>query len=668
MSRAYSDINHRRDIDGLRALAALSVVASHTVPRIVLGGGAGVDMFFVLSGFLISGIILRALVRDEFSFATFYARRIRRIFPALIVVLVTVWALGGVLLLPDEYRRLGKDIASAATFTLYIFWGLETNLSFDIDLGGNFLTQLWSLGVEEQFYLVWPLFVLLIYKFSKSKLSHVAVGVTAAAVASFGLSAVSDRLWLGFALVPWRCLYELCLGGLLSVVQIGAFPTLRRLVDRVKRNPLVGAWVCNANILSLVGAALLIYSILNDPATELFSNSWTLPPAVGTLLLLSSGSQSFVGRRLFGSAGMVFFGLISYPLYLWHFPLLFLFFALTWGHTPSPGQMLVLVLSTAAVLAFLTYKYLEIPIRVSPMRTRTVAILCSAMILCGLIGIVTFYGGVHPVSYFMRGDLALPASEDWFRAFGGNSWTQFQEKPLVLGDGEPDVLFMGDSNMQQYYPRIQKLFSDGKTPPHRAAVFITRFGCVPGAGMTLGQDEPDLSGCRRYMQEAIGYAERPNIDSVVIAGCWYGSFSEWSYYFDHGDRSPLNPSTDSELKGLKRMIDSLVRSGKRIYLVLNIPVGKGLDPRARAYWYGETPLSLKKSEVTATLEPIDSKLRTIADEAGASVIDPLEFLCETTQCPVVGNDGKSMYHDMWHLRPSYVRDKVMFLDKILYTH
>src|SRR5579884_2402438 len=198
ISRANSDIDRRRDIDGLRALAALSVVASHTVPRIVPGGGAGVDMFFVLSGFLISGIIIRALVKGEFSFSSFYARRIRRIFPALIVVLVTVWALGSVLLLPDEYRRLGKDVATAATFTLYIFWGLETSLPFDIDLGGNFLTQLWSLGVEEQFYVVWPLFVLVIYKLSNSRLSHVAVGVTAAAVGSFGLLTVSDRLSLGF--------------------------------------------------------------------------------------------------------------------------------------------------------------------------------------------------------------------------------------------------------------------------------------------------------------------------------------------------------------------------------------------------------------------------------------------------------------------------------------
>jgi peptidoglycan/LPS O-acetylase OafA/YrhL len=163
-TQAGRDISHRPDLDGLRALAAVSVLAFHSMYQTVPGGGQGVDMFFVLSGFLISGIILRALIAESFSFSDFYARRIRRIFPALIVVLLTVWIVGSLILLPDEYRRLGKDVATSAVFSLYIFWGLETNLSFDMDVGGNLLSQLWSLGVEEQYYLLWPLFLLILYK------------------------------------------------------------------------------------------------------------------------------------------------------------------------------------------------------------------------------------------------------------------------------------------------------------------------------------------------------------------------------------------------------------------------------------------------------------------------------------------------------------------------
>ena len=666
-SRTYvvPDSGHRRYIDGLRALAALSVIAVHTAPQFLPGGGAGV--FFVLSGFLISGVIVRGLVQGAFSFSNFYSRRILRIFPSLIVVLVTVWAVGGIFLLPDEYRRLGKDVATAATFTLYNFWWSETNLSFDIDLGGNFLTQLWSLGVEEQFYLIWPISLLLIYKFSKAKVSYVAIGIAMMTIGSFSMLALSDRLSRGLSLVPWLGIYQLSIGGLLSVVQIGDFPAVRLLTSRIRNIPNVGSRICNENFVSAVAAVLLLYSILSDPAKELFPYShYTGAPTVGTLLLLASGPQSFVGRKLFGSDGMVFFGIRTYPLYLWHFPVLFLVFAITWGHTPSQLSMFVIVLLISTVLASLTYKYIESPIRCGPRRASTFAILIGGMLFCGLIGVATFDGAIRPVSYFSRGDLALPTSEDWLLGSGGHSWTQFQEGPLILGNGVPHVLFMGDSNMQQYYPRVKELLSNGKVAQYQAAVFLTRYGCVPGAGIDLGTSDPDLSGCGKFTRDAIAYAERPNIDTVVIAGCWYGGYSDWGYYFDHGDRGPLRSSIDAELRGLTGMMDGLVRSGKHVYLILNIPVGKGLDPRARAYWYGETPVAVTKGEVAASLEPVDSKLRRIAKEASASVIDPLEFLCDTTQCPAVSNEGKSIYHDMWHLRPSYVRDKVTFLDKLLH--
>jgi SGNH domain (fused to AT3 domains) len=271
---------------------------------------------------------------------------------------------------------------------------------------------------------------------------------------------------------------------------------------------------------------------------------------------------------------------------------------------------------------------------------------------------------IHPLSHFTRGDLALAGSEDWLSKSGGE-WTQFPKNPQILGSGEAHVLFMGDSNMQQYFPRIQKIFADRKVASNHAVMFVTRFGCVPVAETALDPNDPDLSGCRRYVHDVIRYAERPEISTVVIAGCWYGEFSDWSYYFDHGDRAPLRESTDSELKGLKELVARLVRSGKRVYLVLNIPVGKGLDPRARAYWFGETPSALNRREMVETLEPIDSKIRGIANEVGASVIDPLLYLCDGTQCPVIAEDGTSMYHDMWHLRPSYVRERVGYLDEIL---
>lgn len=656
----YLDVNHRRDIDGLRALAALSVIAVHT--GIIPGGGTGVDIFFVLSGFLISGIILRGSIRDQFSFSDFYARRIRRIFPALVVVLLTVWAVGNVVLLPDDYHRLGKDILTSATFSLYIFLGLETHLPFDPDVGGDMLTHLWSLGVEEQFYLVWPLLLVCVYRFARSRLSYLAVGVAGTALVAFALFVVEDRLPPSLALAPWRGLYELSLGGLLAVLQLGDFPLLRKIVTSVKNVPTLGRWALNANLWTLIATMFLIYALLHDPARQLFHNSWSIAPTLGTLLLLLSGSQSTIGRRMFASRGMVFFGLISYPLYLWHYPVLVFTTVLTWGHLPSPLDTLLLVLSISTALAFLTYKYIEIPIRQSPRRASTIVSLCTAISLTGLLGLATLAGLIRPVSYLTGGDLALTTSEDWLSASNSTSWTQFQDQPLVLGSGRPRALFIGDSNMQQYYPRIRALLLDHKSL-HQAVAFITRFGCVPGA-----ETVSDSSGCGKYIHDAVAYASESHVDTVVISACWYGYFSDMQWIRGFGKRNPLKPSAEPAMENLKRIMNGFVGSGKHVYLVLNIPVGFGLDPRARAYWHGAPPVSLSKREVTAVLEPVDSQLRRVAAEVGATVIDPLDYLCNPLHCPVVSNDGKSLYRDLWHLRPSYVRNDVTFLDEVVLEH
>lgn len=231
----------------------------------------------------------------------------------------------------------------------------------------------------------------------------------------------------------------------------------------------------------------------------------------------------------------------------------------------------------------------------------------------------------------------------------------------------PHVLFIGDSNMQQYYPRIKKVVSSSATSS-QAAVFMTRYGCIPGADISSGEEERTGSSCREFTNDVIEYAGKPSIDTIVISGCWYGYFSELVTLDDYGKKSALKPSTEAALNGLRAMMDGFTKSGKRVYVVLNIPVGLGLDPRARAYWPGKSPSSLNRRDVATALRSVDSRLREVSSEVGASVIDPLNYLCDETRCPVVTDDGKAMYRDLWHLRPTYVRDAVTFLDAIPLTH
>lgn len=222
---------------------------------------------------------------------------------------------------------------------------------------------------------------------------------------------------------------------------------------------------------------------------------------------------------------MAFFGRISYPLYLWHFPVVVLLVAFTWGHAPTTVEMFVSVLSISTFLAFLTYKYIETPVRHNARTTNIVVSLLCLMCLCGLLELMTFDGVIHPLSYYTQGDPASSSSEDWLLTSRASSWTQFQDKPLIVGTGHPHLLFVGDSNMQQYYPRIERLLSNNMVSS-QAVVFMTRFGCVPGSDIESEKGGRSISACKNFMRSVIEYSRKPSIETIVISGCWYGYFSK----------------------------------------------------------------------------------------------------------------------------------------------
>lgn len=653
---------HRRDLDGLRALAALSVVACHTFPSLP-GGGNGVDMFFVLSGFLISGILLRALLQETFSFADFYARRIKRIFPALIVVLLTVWLVGSVLLLPDEYRRLGKDIATSAAFTHYLFWWREPYwYPLEVDLGGTALNHLWSLGVEEQFYLLWPLLLQVIWTLSKHRIQYVAAAVAAITFASLALH-VAGHYGVVTGFVPWRGMAELSAGGLLACYQTGELSLANRLPPLLNRIARALKWLVNRHVAGSAATALLAVAIAGNPFESIFADRWALAPAAGVLLLIAAGSRSVINRHLFGSAPLVFVGQISYPLYLWHFPVLLFVWILAWDRHLSPTTLFEIVAATSLVLALLTYQFVEVPVRFRKSTRAAVATLVVLMLLCGAIGIGVFQGTIRPIAG-LRGDNPVRSTME----------ISTRDGVRTLGRGSRHVLFVGDSTMQQYYPRIEKLISAGAPRAHQA-IFVTKFGCAPGIVEVHISGGKEQAACRQHLSRAFAYAADPDLDAVVIAASWYANLVAVGDLHDLssiGTVIPLKANADQAFEGLRKVISDFTRAGKRVYLVLNLPVGARLDPRAQvsraklALLMGpQTYEEPSTRDVTAALEPISSRLRRIAAQTGATVIDPLRSLCNETSCPSVSERGESMYRDLWHLRPSYVRDHVTYLDEVM---
>lgn len=359
-------VKYRPDIDGLRAVAVLAVVAYHAFPAWVRGGFVGVDVFFVISGYLITGIIAAGLRGGRFSFTEFYARRVRRIFPALALVLTASLAAGWFLLFADDYVALGRHVAGGAGFVANLtLWG-EAGY-FDAAADTKPLLHLWSLGIEEQFYLVWPLLLFLAWR---QPVSLFAVTGLILAL-SFALNVRSVRLDVVAAFYsPVTRFWELLVGGALACA---ADARLRR------------AWREGG---AALGLGLIAIAVTMLDAGRLFPGLWALLPTLGAALVIAAGPDTWVNRAVLSNRGMVGVGLISYPLYLWHWPLLS-FARIAAGETPPAAARLALVLASIG-LAWATFEIVEKPIRYGHRRDRFVPVLGTAMAVVLASGLVLY--------------------------------------------------------------------------------------------------------------------------------------------------------------------------------------------------------------------------------------------------------------------------------------
>ena len=633
---------YRPDVDGLRALAVLAVLGYHAFPGALPGGFAGVDIFFVISGFLITGIILEDLQRGRFTFANFYWRRVRRIFPALILVLAACLALGWQLLLPDEYTQLGKHVAAGAGFVSNIALWREAGY-FDSAAELKPLLHLWSLGVEEQYYLVWPLLLFLFRKWSKPMLWMIAT----IGIASFllNVSIVNTRPTAAFYL-PMTRFWELLAGSLLAY--FAAFGW--------KENPKLK----NAN--AMAGTALVCAGLALLQPDRAFPGWWALLPVLGAALLIAAGPQAWINRQILAHRSLVFIGLISYPLYLWHWPLL-TYARIVQGGEP-PVAVKVGLLAASVLLAWLTYELVEKKIRYGKLgftARRAVPALALSMTAVAFAGVLVLRNQVspHSASVPLLAEIAR-ASSDW----------DYRRDAVIPGDSSKAVLFFGDSHMQHYLPRIQKVAAE-RILPVRTVIFKTEGGCAPVPGI-----ERKSQRCSKFVDEGFALARDPAVDTVIIAASWVG-FVDRGDYVKAGeeDGAPLKlltPQAEWVLQGFEAALARLVADGKRVVIVLSSPRGSSLDPKSVVGrdWmtvrvsHSFSPMA--KSELRALTTPIDARLRQIAARAGASVVDPTDWLCGPSFCPTADERGRPLYKDTSHIRASVARARIDALDAFVY--
>jgi peptidoglycan/LPS O-acetylase OafA/YrhL len=434
-----NQMKYRPEIDGLRAIAVSAVVLFHAFPSWIKGGFTGVDVFFVISGYLISKIILIDFEKGEFNFANFYGRRIKRIFPALIVVVAACLAAGWFVLLADELNQLGSHIAGAAGFVSnLVLWG-ESGY-FDNSAETKPLLHLWSLGIEEQFYLLWPLILWVAWRRKFGILTVTAF----VALISFLLNlkgVKQDPVATFYS--PQTRFWELAFGSMLAWATLHKKDVLPRIEKMLTFCLPRAIWSGNqaidgkevANFLSLIGLALLAFGFWGINKRFSFPGIWATIPVTGAVLIIAAGSKAWVNRTILSSKVAVWLGLISFPLYLWHWPLLS-FARIVEGTTPNP-QVSAIAIALSILLSWLTVNFIEKPARFGKVGANLAVVSLS----CGLasLGIFGFYISKINLSQTQVYEKLLIQRKGFEHALGSS---------LLWYKGKSDWLFLGNATDQ----------------------------------------------------------------------------------------------------------------------------------------------------------------------------------------------------------------------------
>jgi peptidoglycan/LPS O-acetylase OafA/YrhL len=464
-------LRYRPHIDGLRALAVLAVLAFHAFPKRMPGGFLGVDVFFVISGYLISSILYSefaaegagggAVIRD------FYCRRVRRIFPALIVVLVACYALGYFQLLPSEFAKLSLQIVASAGFCLNFVLAKDTGY-FNTDATANPVLHLWSLGVEEQFYLLWPL---VIWFAVRSRVRVLPVAVFLAACSFFWNGHKFDDEVAADFFLPQMRLWELLIGAITAAL----FPVAPRTPAQREasgagppggpagtRRSLAGPLLSDA--LSLVGLALIGSGFFIVTSDMNLPNKWTLLPTIGTACVICSGEEGWVNRWILSNRFMVWIGLISYPLYLWHWPLLS--FSRIAADNPDSLALKLGVISASVLLAWLTYWLIEKPVRRAYKTGKTMAGLVGAMAAIICLGGFTKWRSGFPTRFpplvQQLSDWKYDPSGAWregmYFLMTLKNGVDFKADPNEIVREKPTIFLWGDSHAAALYPGFDDVY------------------------------------------------------------------------------------------------------------------------------------------------------------------------------------------------------------------
>jgi peptidoglycan/LPS O-acetylase OafA/YrhL len=601
---------YRPDIDGLRAIAVISVVAFHAFPEWISGGFIGVDIFFVISGYLISLILFENLDRGIFSFRDFYSRRIRRIFPALLLVLTSCYLAGWFILLAIEFMQLGKHIFGGASFISNFYLWSESGY-FDNVADTKPLLHLWSLGIEEQFYLVWPVMLWLAWKLKSNPL----IIILFIALGSFIINIVTVYANPVAAFYsPLSRFWELLIGSALAYLVL-------------YQNDLMSRWSRWSDVISIAGFSLFLIGVMMLNKVSLFPGWWALLTTLCGAFLIFVGPNAWVNRHILSHRVMVWFGLISFPLYLWHWPLLS-FARIMKGEVSAELRIVLVVMSV--VLAWLTYLVIETPMRKGGRNRLKLATLAVLMIVIGASGWSAYkreglefrYRKIMTIKPEQLRDFAKWEDKGMYPTGNCNPGFIYPDAHICAQtkpDELPDVVVFGDSHAFSAYWGISKAFGDAG---HNVKLIGKGSGCLPFINQSKAE-------CTDLINQQIKWINaQPNIKTVIV------SF-----------RNPIaNSASVVEVANFEKMMrdtfDDLQKNHQQIIYLLSVPEAR-LNPRLCV---GEFPMGrvINQEQCQFPLQRETDKqalyrktvFAVLKNFQNITVFDPATVLCPDNICSI----------------------------------
>lgn len=645
-------MNYRPELDGLRAIAVIPVMLFHA--GLCAGGFVGVDVFFVISGYLITGILVSQDAEGGLRLAQFYERRARRILPALFVVSLACLPLAWWLLLPGEFVEWSRSLLSVATFSSNIYFWQQTGY-FSTAAELQPMLHTWSLAVEEQFYLIYPLSLLLIWRLSRRHLSTV---LWAALVGSLSLSIalVGARPSAAFFLLPTRA-WELLVGAVIAHREFSPSH------HQDSRRPFGGH---GAGAIGFAGLTLILVAMAWYDKRTPFPGVAAILPVLGTALVILGAAPTNLTGRVLAVRPLVGIGLISYGAYLWHQPLLA--FARIWNFVEPDSWVLVSLLALSLLLAYLSWKLIEVPIRHAAWSSRRPVFLFAGLGSLALIVV----GGIGAIRNGFPARFELPARvvasfESDRRAdacFGKPFWQEDTIWTCAMGklDVAPSVLVAGDSHAQALFPAFDQALRQLGV----GGTFTGASACPPLLNLTLLENRfPKEGSCYDRNRATLEHVRSNNIRLVFLVARW-PLYSDSGYAGDllqpvgrqtNSPRSLLESRTTVS-EGLLSTVEAYRQGGVQVVIVGDVPQ-QPVDVR-RAYYRifrttGEQTVdaALRRSSIPtgrhlqlqAFMSNAVASARTTREFTALS-LDPI--LCDTDVCPI-GTPAVAYYFDDNHL-------------------